>query len=91
MKYHKFFYPTETEAQEFVASIEGDFQYVILPRFTTPESEDEQPQMLGYMVDVCGKEWQADMTHEVRPETHEHWFAGMEQHYFNSINHENTI
>lgn len=78
MKYHKFFYQTEPEAQEFVASIQGDFQYVILPRYS-------EETLLGYMVDVCGREWTADMTHEVRPETHDHWFAGMEQFYFNSI------
>ena len=79
MKYHKFFYTTEPEAQAFVESIQGDFQYVILPCF------DEEGNANGYMVDVCGRQWTASMTNEVRPNTHNHWFAGMEQDYFNSI------
>ena len=87
MKYHKFFYTTEPEAMSFVESIQGDFQHHVMPLYSNSE-EDEAPVILGYMVDVAGRSWTADMSHEVRPNTHLHWFAGdeMKAAYYNSIN-----
>lgn len=94
MKYHKFFYATEPEAQAFVASIEGDFQSHIEPCYSEVEpvedgEESAVPELLGFMVDVCGRKWTADMSNEVRPTTHKHWFSGMEEYYFNSISNGN--